>query len=89
MQVLRLYCNCAGGTFWYIHFHVNVSVAIIQLEVSAALVQVTISASNMWVTIFVVFMQVGVSAAIMQVVLSAVHDCFYCKMYVTVSVIAM
>ena len=65
--------------------YVTVSVAIIQL----ALTQVTVSASNMWVTIFIVFIQVGVSVAIMQVVLSAVHNCFYCKMQVTVSVIAM
>ena len=52
----------------------------------------------MWVTIFIVFMQVGmsvavmqvrVSVAVMQVVLSAMHNCFYCKMQVTVSVIAM
>ena len=42
-----------------------------------------------WVTIFIVFIQVGVSVAIMQVVLSAVHNCFSCKMQVTVSVIAM
>ena len=49
----------------------------------------TVSASNMWVTIFIVFMLVGVSVATMQVVLSAVHNCFYCKMQVTVSVIAM
>ena len=48
-----------------------------------------VSASTMWVTIFIVFMQVGVSVAIMQVVLSAVHNCFYCKMQVTVSVIAI
>ena len=47
------------------------------------------SASTMWVTIFIVLMQVGVSVAITQVVLSAVHDCFYCKIKVSVSVIAM
>ena len=58
----------------------NVSVAIIQLEVPAVLMQVTVSASNMWVTIFIVFT---------QVVLSAVYNCFYCKMQVTVSVIAL
>ena len=69
--------------------HVNVAVAIIQLEVSAALIQATVSASNMWVTILIAFMQVGVSVAVMKVVLSAVHNCFYCKMQVTVSVIAM
>ena len=69
--------------------HVTVSVDIIQLEVSAALMQVTVSTSNMWVTIFIVVMQVWVFVATMQVVLSAVHDCFYCKMQVTVSVIAM
>ena len=49
----------------------------------------TVSASNMWVTIFIVFMQVGVSVAIMQVVLSEVHNCFYCKIQVTDSVMAM
>ena len=40
MQVLRLYCNCANGTFFKVVLlglpvaimHVNVSVAIIQLE---------------------------------------------------------
>ena len=63
------------------------SVAIMQLEVSAALMQVTVSASNL--TIFIVFMQVGVSVAIMQIVRSVVHNCFYYKMQVTVSVIAM
>ena len=67
------------------HIHVE----IIHVEVSAALMQVTVSASNMWVTIFIVFMQVGVSVATMQVVLSAVHNCFYCKMQVNISVIAM
>ena len=66
--------------------HVIVSVASIQLEVSLALKEVTVSASNMWVTIFIVFMQVGVSLAVIQVVLFAVHNCFYCKMQVTVSV---
>ena len=69
--------------------HETVSVEIIQLEVSAVLMQVTVSASNMWVKIFIVFIQVGVSVATMQVVLSAVHNCFYCKMQVTVSVIAI
>ena len=69
--------------------HVTVPVAIMQLEVSAALMQVTVSASNMWVIIFIVFMQVGVYVAITQVVLSAMHNCFYCKMQFTVSVIAM
>ena len=96
-QVLSLYCNYADVTFCYSYvgrpfcpiMHVTVSAAIIQLEVSAAFMQVTVSASNMWVTIFIVFMQVGVSVATMQVVLSAVHNCFYCKMQVTVSVIAM
>ena len=48
-----------------------------------------VSASTMWVTIFIVFMQVGVSVAIMQMVRSVVHNCFYYKMQVTVSVIAM
>ena len=43
----------------------------------------------MWVTIFVVSMQVGVSVAIVQVVLSAVDNCFYCKIQVSVSVISM
>ena len=56
MQVLRLYCNYAGGTLSIIvilvdlsfaTMHVTVSVAIIQLEVSSALMQVTVSASNM------------------------------------------
>ena len=51
--------------------------------------QVALSASNMGVTIFIIFMQVGVSVATLQVVLSAVHNCFYCKIQVTVSVIAM
>ena len=67
----------------------TVSVAIIQLEVSAAPMQVTVSSSNKWVTIFIVSMQGGFSVAIMQVVLSAMHKCFYCKMQVTVSVLAM
>ena len=40
-------------------------------------------------TIFIVFMQMGVTVAIMQVVLSAVYNCFYCKIEVTVSVVAM
>ena len=35
---------------------------------------------------FNLFLQMGVSVAIMQVVLSAVHNSFYCKMQVTVSV---
>ena len=69
--------------------HVSVSVTIIQLEVSAAPMQVTVSSSNMWVTSFIVFMQMGVTVAIMQVVPIAVPNCFYCKMQVTVSVIAM
>ena len=73
---------------WWI-IHVTVSVAIIQLQVSAALMQVTGFALNMWVKIFIVFMQVEASLAIMQVVLSAVHNYFYCKMQITVSVIAM
>ena len=60
-----------------------------QLEVSAACLQVTVSSSNMWVSIFIVFMQMGVTVAIMQVVLSVVYNCFYCKMQVTGSVIAM
>ena len=47
------------------------------------------TASNLWITIFIVFMQVGVSVAVMQLVLSAAHNCFYCKMQITVSVIAM
>ena len=53
---------------------------------------VTVSASNMYCIVFkyiIVFMQVGVSVAVMQVVPSAMHSCFYCKMLVTVSVIAM
>ena len=50
---------------------------------------VAVSTLNVWVTLFVVFMQVGVSVAIVQVVPPAVHNCFYCKMEVTVSVIAM
>ena len=50
---------------------------------------VTVSALNMWVTIFIVFTLVGVSVAIIQVILCAVQNCFYCKMQVTVSVIAM
>ena len=49
----------------------------------------TIFASKMWVTILNIFMQVGVSVATLQVVLFAVHKCFYCKMQVIVSVIAM
>ena len=65
--------------------HVTVSLEIIQLEVFAALMQAIVSASNIWVTIFIVFMQVGVSVATMQVVLSAVHNCFSCKMQVTVT----
>ena len=69
--------------------HVNISVAIIWLEVSAALMQVTVSASNMWVTIFIAFTQMGFSVAVMLVVLSAVRNCFYCKMQVTVPVIAI
>ena len=52
MQVLRLYCNYAGGTFIAVMLvdlsfaimHVTISVAFIQLEVSAALMQVTVSA---------------------------------------------
>ena len=48
-----------------------------------------VSALNMGVTIFIVFMMVGVSVVTMQVVLSIVHNCFSCKMQVTVSVIAM
>ena len=71
------------------NMHKTVPVAIIQLEVSAALMQVTVSSSNMWVTIFITFMQTGVTVAIMQVVLSAVNNCFYCKMQVTVAVTAM
>ena len=50
--------------------------------------EVTVSASNMGVTIFIVLMWVGVSIGTMQVILSAVHNCFSCKMQVTVSVIA-
>ena len=69
--------------------HVTVSIAILQLEVSAALIPVTVSTSNMWVTIFIVLMQVWISVAFMKVVISAVHNCFYCKMQVTVSVIAI
>ena len=72
-----------------ITMHVTVSVEIIQLEVSAPLMQVAVSVSNMWVTVFTVFKQVGVSVATMQVVLSAVHNCFYCKMQVTLSVRAI
>ena len=67
--------------------HGTDSVAIIQLEVSS--MQVTVSASNMWVKIFIVFMQVGVSVAIMQVVLTTVHNCFFCKIQVSVSVRSM
>ena len=48
-----------------------------------------VSALNMWVTISIVFMQMRVSVAIMQMVFSAEHNCFYCKMQVTVSAIAM
>ena len=51
--------------------------------------QVAVSASNARVTIFIVFMQAGVSVATMQVVRSAVHNCFFCKMQLTVSAIAM
>ena len=66
----------------------DLSVAILHVTVmEVTLMEVTVSASNMWVTIFVVFMQVRVSVAIMHVVLSAVHNCVYCKMQVTVSVI--
>ena len=43
----------------------------------------------MGVIIFLVLTKVGVSVVIMQVVLSVVHNCFYCKMQVTVSVIAI
>ena len=67
----------------------HVTVAIMQLDVSAALIKVTVSASNMRVTSFIIFIQVKVSVAFMQVVLFAAHNCFYCKMQVTVSVIAM
>ena len=69
--------------------HVTVSVDVTQLEVSAALMQLTVSASNLLVTIFIAFMQVEVSVEIMQVDLFAVHNCFYCKIQVTVSLIAM
>ena len=98
MQVLRLYCNYADNIFCYIvmwfglsvaNKHVAVSVVIMQLDVSAELMEVTVSGLNVGVTIFIVFMQVGVSVAIMQVLLSAMHNCFYCKMQVTVSIIAM
>ena len=51
--------------------------------------QVAVSSLNVQVTIFIVFMQMGVTDAIMQVVISAVHNCFYCKMQVIVSVIAV
>ena len=69
--------------------HVTVSVAISQLEVSAALMQEIDSSLNIWVAMFIVFMEMGVTVAIMQVVPSAVHNCFYCKTQVTVSVIAI
>ena len=69
--------------------HVTAFVPIMQLEVSATLTQVTVPASNKWVPFFIVFMQMGVSVAITEVVPSALHNYFYCKMQVTVSVIAM
>ena len=67
---------------------VTASTAIIQLEASATLMQVTVSASNMWVTIFIVFMQVGGLCCNYAGGTFAMHNCFYCKMQVTVSVIA-
>ena len=81
MQVLRLYCNYAGGSFYcsYVGFKKTLWSVCYGWGYGKA----------EWVTIFIVFIQVGVSVAIMQVVLSAVHNCFYCKMQVTVSVMAM
>ena len=90
IQVLRFYCNYAGGTFCYIYldgsFCCNyagaVSVEIMQLEVSAPFMQVKVSEANMWVTIFIEIMQVEVSVTMMQVVFSTVHyvhNYFYCN----------
>ena len=51
--------------------------------------QVVVSPSNAWVVIFILLMQVGVSVVTMQLVPSAAHNCFYHKMLVIVSVVAM
>ena len=67
----------------------SLSVATKHVAVSAELMEVTISGLDVGVTILIVFTQVGISVAIMQVLLSAVHNCFYCKMQVTVSIITM
>ena len=69
---------------------VDFSVAIIHVSVTNnCYMQVEVSASNLGVTTFTVFMQVRVSVATMQNALSVVHNCFSCKMQVTVTVIAM
>ena len=64
----------------------QVAVSALNMTVTIFIVFMQVGVS---VTIFIVFMQVGVSVATMQVVLSVVHNCFSCKIQVTVSVIAM
>ena len=51
--------------------------------------QVMVSALNISVIIFFIFTQVRVFIVNLQVVLFTVHNYFYCKIQVTVPVVAM
>ena len=88
IQVLRLYSNYGDNTFCYSHiggsFCCNYAIRNFCSTYASGSFCIEYVDDN-----FIVFMQVGVSAAVMQVVLSAVHNCFCCKMQVTVPVIAM
>ena len=63
-----------------------------QVVLCVKVMLVDLSVAIMHVTFSVAIIQLEVSVALMQVtiwVLPAVHNCFYCKMQVTVSVMAL
>ena len=97
MQILRLYCNYAGGTFCYSYvggsFCCNHACDCFCCSYSVRSFCSTYASDSFIIeyvgdNIYCIYAD-GSPVAIMQVVLSAVHNRFYCKMQVTVPVITM
>ena len=96
MRVLRFYCNYAGDTLCYSYasgsFCCNHACDCFYANYAVRSFCSTFASDGLCVEYMgtiIVFMQVEFSVAIMQVVLSAVHNYFYFKLQITVSVIAM
>ena len=68
---------------------VVLSVTVTLVDLSVAIMHVTVSVAVIRLEVSAALMQMTVSVAIMQAVLPTVHNCFYCKMQVTVSVIGI